>query len=129
MGGIMSAHSQVPTDWFADRQEGQLAVDLFRHDNRLVIRAALAGIEADDLSISVHDDLLTIRGERHHQQDVGHDDWFLRECYWGSFSRSVLLPEDVDEQAIEATIKNGILEIRLPIRSQERKIVVRPIDE
>jgi HSP20 family protein len=125
----MSVPSSLSPDWLATTEEGQLAVDLFRRGSTLVIRAALAGIEPDELSISVHDDLLTIRGERRQQEDIDHDDWFLRECYWGSFSRSVLLPEDVDEHGIEATMKQGILEIRLPIRSHERKIVVRPIDE
>lgn len=125
----MSVRSSLPADWLASNQEGQLAVDLFRRDGFLVIRSVMAGIEPSDLSISVHDDLLTIRGERTHADTIAHDDWFLRECYWGAFSRSILLPEDVDEQAIEATIKNGLLEIKLPIRAQERKIVVRPLDE
>lgn len=125
----MSDRSSLPPDWLAPAEEGQLAIDLFRRGPFLVIRSVMAGIEPADLSISVHDDLLTIRGERHRQDDVAHDDWFLRECYWGAFSRSVLLPEDVDEQGIEATIKNGLLEVKLPIRAQERKIVVRPLDE
>lgn len=125
----MSVPSSVPSDWLAEAPEGQLAVDLFRRNGALIIRAALAGIESADLSVSVHDDLLTIRGERHQKDEINHDDWFLRECYWGSFSRSILLPEDVDEERIEATIKNGILEIQLPINTQDRKIVVRPIDE
>ena len=125
----MPAHSPVPAEWLEGQEEGQLAVDLFRRGSHLVIRGALAGVEPEDLSVTIHDDLLTIRGHRHHQEDINHDDWFLRECYWGSFSRSILLPEDVNEQGIEATIKNGILEVRLPIQSHDRKIVVRPIDE
>ncbi len=117
------------SDWLQNSDEGQLSVDVFRRGSTLVIRSAVAGIEPDDLAISIHDDLLTIRGTRRHHEELDEQDWFVRECYWGSFSRSVLLPEDVDENGIEATIKNGILEIRLPIRAQDRKIVIRSLDQ
>ena len=123
--------SSVPSlqDWLGAPSEGQLAVDLFRRGQSLVIRAAVAGVDPDELSISVHNDLLTIRGERTHQETIDKDDWFHRECYWGAFSRSILLPEDVDEKGVEATMKHGILEIRLPIKASNRKIVVRPLDD
>lgn len=117
------------TDWLQNADEGQLSVDVFRRGSTLVIRSAVAGIEPDDISVSIHDDLLTIRGKRQQTEELDEEDWFLRECYWGSFSRSVLLPEDVDENNIEATMKNGILEIRLPIRAQDRKIVIRSLDQ
>lgn len=117
------------TDWLQNADEGQLSVDVFRRGSTLVIRSVVAGIEPDDISVSIHDDLLTIRGKRQQTEELDEEDWFLRECYWGSFSRSVLLPEDVDENNIEATMKNGILEIRLPIRAQDRKIVIRSLDQ
>ncbi len=119
----------APSDWLAHPDEGQLAVDVFRRGSTLVIRSIIAGVEPDALQISVHDDLLTIRGERHHEERIDREDQFLQECYWGAFSRSVLLPEDVDETQTEATLKNGVLEIRLPIRPHGRKIVVRALDE
>lgn len=117
------------SDWLDHAEEGQLAVDVFRRGATLVIRSIIAGIDPDDLQISVNDDLLTIRGERHHEERIDREDQFLQECYWGAFSRSILLPEDVDDTAAEATIKNGVLEIRLPIRPHGRKIVVRALDE
>lgn len=125
----MSSSDASLRDWLVAPSEGQLAIDLFRRGQVLVIRAAVAGIEPDDLSISVHNDLLTIRGERAHEEVIDKEDWFHQECYWGAFSRSVLLPEDVDEHGIEASMKNGILEIRLPIKAARKKIVVRPLDQ
>lgn len=94
-----------------------------------MIRAAVAGVAPEDLSISVHNDLLTIRGERTHEETIDKEDWFHKECYWGSFSRSILLPEDVDETRVEATMKHGILEIQLPTQASNRKIVIRSLDD
>ena len=125
----MSSSAPSLHEWFGAPSEGQLAVDLFRRGSFLVIRAAIAGVDPNALAISVHNDLLTIRGERTHQEAIEKEDWFHQECYWGAFSRSILLPEDVDEHAIEATMKHGILEIRLPIKASHKKIVVRPLDE
>jgi HSP20 family protein len=125
----MSSPDSSLQDWLSTPSEGQLAVDLFRRGSSLVIRAAVAGVDPEDLSISVHNDLLTIRGERTHQETIDKEDWFHKECYWGSFSRSILLPEDVDETRVEATMKHGILEIQLPIQASNRKIVIRTLDD
>jgi len=102
-------------DWNAAFEEGQLSVDIFREKNELVIRSTVAGAKPEDIDISVHGDLLTIRGKREMERNVDEDDWYYRECYWGSFSRSVVLPYDVKTEQAEASLKNGVLEIRLPI--------------
>lgn len=118
--------TQDQLDWLS-QQEGQLAVDVFRDGDTLVIRSAIAGIVPENLDVVIDGDLLTIRGHRQHKQETNEDDWFVQECYWGSFSRSIVLPLDVVADRTDATIKNGILEIRLPIRS-ERQLRVRAID-
>ena len=120
--------SSPSSEWLTPIEEGQLAVDVFRRGAHLVVRAAVAGVHPDEIDISVHHDLLTIRGERTHEETIQREDWFHQECYWGSFSRSILLPEDVDETRIEANIRHGILEIQLPIRSSAHKIVVRTLE-
>lgn len=100
-------------------------MDVFRDDDTLVIRSTAAGADPDKLDISFHGDLLTIRGVREVEDEVAEDDWYYRECYWGAFSRSIVLPYDVNPERAEASIKNGILEIRLPITStSERNIKV-----
>jgi len=104
-------------------------VDVFRDGNTLIIRSTAAGADPDQLDISFHGDLLTIRGVREAEERVAEEDWFYRECYWGAFSRSIVLPYDVAPERAEATIKNGILEIRLPIMaSSERSIKVKVRD-
>ena len=110
--------------WLEQPAEGELHIDVFRDDTQLVIRSSASGIKAEDLQLSVDGDLLTIRGERKEQQEVADDDWFHRECYWGAFSRSLVLPLDVDADHAIASMKDGILEIRLPIRNAAKMIPV-----
>jgi HSP20 family protein len=118
-----------PQNWDSSLSEGQLSVDVFRDGDSLVIRSTAAGADPDQLDISFHGDLLTIRGVREADSEVAEEDWFYRECYWGAFSRSIVLPYDVVPERAEATIKNGILEIRLPITaSSERSIKVKVRD-
>ena len=102
--------------WLSTPEEGQLSVDVFRDGKDLVIRSTLAGVTPEQLDIAIHDDLLTIRGERKAEQEINDEDWFYRECYWGTFSRSIILPMDVYAEQTQASVKNGLLEIRIPIR-------------
>ncbi len=127
---FLSPVAPSPDQWLLsdDTSEGQLSVDLYRRDQELVIRCPIAGVRPEDVDISIDHDLLTIRGSREHQEDVSEEDWFHRECYWGSFSRTIILPADVNSEKTEASFKNGILEIRLPIRPSDRRIVIRHLD-
>ena len=108
--------------------EGQLAVDVYRDQEELIIRSPIAGVDVDELDLSIHGDLLTIRGERKALGPTQDEDWFYSECYWGPFSRSLVLPLDVYPERTEATILNGILTIRLPIRHEEQRVRVRALD-
>lgn len=101
-------------DWF-NADEGQLNVDVFRDGRELVIRSPIAGVDPKDIEISVSGDLLTIRGKRESAKDIGEDGWYYHECYWGAFSRSIVLPHQVLSEKTEASLKNGVLEIRVPI--------------
>lgn len=108
-------------DYFSDladqrlfEGEGQLSVDVVETAHEVIVRSAIAGVEADDLDITVTQDMVTIRGKRHHgceerETDVLH----VQECYWGVFSRSVVLPHPVRPEDADASMKNGILTIRL----------------
>jgi HSP20 family protein len=112
-------------DWKQAQNEGQLALDVFRRGDALIIRSTMAGVKPEDVDIAVNGDLLTIRGTREHIEETNEDDWFHRECYWGSFSRSLILPVDVYAEKADAAIRDGILEVRIPIRGAERHITVR----
>ena len=106
--------------------EGQLAVDVFQTKNDLVIQSAIAGIKSEDLDISIENDTLIIKGERE-KPDEKEQDYFTQECYWGIFSRKIILPVEVDPSRISAKMKQGILTISLPKieREKKRKVVVK----
>ncbi len=95
--------------------EGELNVDVFQTDTHLVIVAPVAGVEISDLDIAVNDnEVLTIKGSRSVCSEVKEEDYLSRECFWGDFSRSILLPEGLDVDAIKATFKRGVLRVEIP---------------
>ena len=112
-------------DLLGSMDEGQLSLDVLRDGDALVIRSTVAGVKPEDLDIAIHGDLLTIRGKREAGSDTTDDQWFYRECYWGAFSRSIVLPYEVASDLAEASLKNGVLEIRMPIREHGKKVQVR----
>lgn len=95
-------------------EEGQLLIDMYERQDAIVVRSLVAGVDPSDLEIALHNDLLTIRGKREKLQEEVHDDrYYARECYWGPFSRTLVVPVPVDGSNIKATLKNGILAIEL----------------
>ncbi len=98
----------------SEGQEGQLTVDVFQDDANIIIQSTVAGVLPDDLDVSITNDMVTIRGERKQQYEVAPSNFFYQECYWGTFSRSIILPVEIDADNAEAKIKNGVLTIRIP---------------
>jgi HSP20 family protein len=123
---LFGRKTEPTAEWVPTQDEGQLNVDVFRDGDELVIRSTVSGVDPDELDIAIHDDLLTIRGSRTQKHEVNEDDWFYRECYWGAFSRSIILPFDVYSERTQASLKNGLLEIRLPIREAEHRVRIKP---
>lgn len=109
---------------FADAH-GQLALDIYQTSSDLIVEAPIAGVAPEDLQISIQGDILTIKGARKRCQNVAADDLIYQECHWGDFSRSIILPVDVVSERIDATLKNGILTIRLPKALPNRTIEVK----
>lgn len=99
-------------DWLDS--EGELTVDVYQTDEEIVIQSAIAGIEPEDLDISIEKDMITIRGKREKQFEEKEKNYFYQECYWGRFSRKIILPVEVNSSKISASMKNGILTIRIP---------------
>ncbi|MFA5076723.1 MAG: Hsp20/alpha crystallin family protein [Patescibacteria group bacterium] len=111
-------------DWSA-AGEGQLAVDVYQTDKSVVIKSAIAGVLPKDIDISISGDILTIRGTRSKDHEVNDGDYYYRECYWGSFSRSIVLPVEVKQDQIEAVFKNGILTVILPKTKPHKMVNIR----
>jgi len=109
--------------WF--ETEGELAIDVYQTESELVIQSAIAGVKPENLDILIEQDIITVKGSREKPEDGGA--YFAQECYWGPFSRKVILPVEIDPNRIEAIMKEGILTIRLPkiLRERKRKIIVR----
>ena len=108
--------------WF--EPEGQLAIDIYQTENELVIRSAIAGVKPEFVDISFERDIIIIRGKREKPSEEK-GDYFSQECYWGPFSREIILPVEVDPNLAEATMKEGILTIRLPKIEREKKRVIK----
>jgi|SRR3989338_7558375 len=96
------------------QEDGHLTVDVFKNGNDIVIQSTIAGANPDNIDISITKDMVTIRGSRSTEDKIKTSDFYHRELYWGSFSRSILLPADIDPDRSKASMKNGVLTIRLP---------------
>src|SRR6185437_5922419 len=90
---------------------GQLAVDVYETKEKLVVKGRVAGVNKSDLDVSISDNTLTVRGTLNAGEEEGVENYFLQECYWGEFSRSLVLPVPVKEEEIEAVLKDGVLTI------------------
>ncbi len=119
----------TPAHWAEGHDEGQLSVDVGQTEDKLVITATMAGAKPEDISVNINNDLLTIRGKRAREIELAEDDYFYKECYWGAFSRTIVLPVDVLTDAAAATMKNGVLTIVIPKESAKKKVPIRVIEE
>lgn len=115
-------------DWLPPH-EGQLAVDVVETPDSIVIRSAIAGVDPENLDINVTSDTVTIRGQRSRaSESTEADTVHIEECYWGEFSRSVVLPCHVKPDEADAAMKNGILTITLPKAEMTSHLDVIPLD-
>ena len=94
---------------------------MFNTPNEIVIKAIVAGVKPDGLDISISRDMVTIRGKREEVREVEEEDYYYKELYWGSFSRTVLLPQEIEVEEATANEKHGLLTIRLPKVDKEKQ--------
>lgn len=123
-GSTISTQTTFQTD--DELVEGALTIDVYQTDNDIVIVSTIAGVTAKDLDVSITNDMVTISGERKNSVKVKQENYFYQECYWGPFSRSVILPIDVDAEKSAAELKDGVLTITLP-KSEKVKIKKIPV--
>jgi len=104
------------------KTEGKLTVDVFETDSEIIVQSAIAGIKPEDFDISIENDVLEIRGIRNNpQENKPKKNYFFQECYWGPFSRQIILPKEVDSSRTQSSMKEGILTIIIPKLKKERK--------
>ena len=128
-GNHEERHAHINTkneDWAqAAEPGGELAVDVYQTPDAIVIKALVAGVQPTTIDVSLTREMLTISGKREDEREVEEDSYFQRELFWGSFSRTILLPEEVDVDMAEASEKHGILMIRLPKINKKREMKLK----
>lgn len=105
---------------FVEEAEGQLTVDVYQTPTEIVVQSTIAGVDPEELDIAITAESVTIRGRREKMEEVKDDDYFFQECYWGRFARQIILPQEIDAESAAASMKNGVLTIRLPKLNREK---------
>jgi len=105
--------------------EGQLPVDVYQTGNEIIIRAFVAGVRADELNVSISRDMVVIEGSREEREQIPESDYFTRELFWGSFSRTILLPQEIDVENSVASAKDGLLSLILPKHDKARQTKIK----
>ncbi|MSU75139.1 MAG: Hsp20/alpha crystallin family protein [Candidatus Magasanikbacteria bacterium] len=110
---------EKPAGWEPNGAEGQLSVDVAETETELIIVATMAGTKPENIELHLHNDFLTIRGRRQSPVSAS-EHYFYQECFWGTFSRTIVLPVDVLGSEAQSEYARGILTIRLPKASHMR---------
>lgn len=113
----------------SSEEEGELSVDVYQTQSEIIIEAMVAGVKPEDLHLSITRDMITIKGRRDANTQIPPDDYFYKELYWGPFSRSILLPHEIEIEEAEAVEKHGLLIVRMPKidKARQSKIKVKSI--
>ena len=101
-------------------EEGELAVDVYQTPSEIIIKAMVSGVKPEDLDINITREMVTIKGRRETAREINTEDYFQRELYWGSFTRTILLPAEIEVEEAEAIEKHGLLTLRLPKIDKQR---------
>ena len=112
-----------------DMEEGELSVDVYQTSSEIIIEAMVAGVKPEDLHLSITRDMVTIKGRRDGNTQILDDDYFYKELYWGTFSRTILLPHEVEIEEAEAVEKHGLLIVRMPKvdKARQTKLKIKSI--
>ncbi len=127
---LVTQSTDMAEEWPGlDEEEGQLALDVYQTDEAVIIKSTIAGAEPSDIEISLAEGMLTIKGRRESSEQVSADSYMYRECYWGRFSRSIILPIEVRSDKVSASLHNGVLTIRLPKIRRLKSTTIKVDDE
>ncbi len=110
------------TAWIEEEdKDAELTVDVYQTPDMIVVKAMIAGVRPEDLDVSITRDQVTVRGTREEEKIAREEDYFARELFWGSFSRTIQLPEEIDVDEAEAVEKHGLLILKLPKLDKKRQ--------
>ena len=113
-------------NWIEEEDEdAELTVDVYQTPTDIIVQTMVAGVRPEDLELTIARDMITIKGKREESRTVDEENYFTKELYWGTFSRTILLPQEIDPEEAEATEKHGLLTIKLPKIDKEKKTSVK----
>jgi len=113
-------------DWIEEEnEEAELTVDVYQTPTEIIVQTMVAGVKPEDLELTIARDMITIRGKREESRKIEEENYFSKELYWGAFSRTILLPQEIEPDETEATEKHGLLTIRLQKVDREKKTSVK----
>ncbi|MCE9517627.1 Hsp20/alpha crystallin family protein [Candidatus Nomurabacteria bacterium] len=112
-----------------EEEDAQLTIDVYQTPADIIIQTMVAGVQPENLSITITRSMVVIKGKREESRSVATDDYYVQELYWGSFSRTISLPEEVDPEEAEAVEKHGLLRIKMPKinKDKETKLKIKSI--
>lgn len=116
-----TSEPESDSGWLTKANQGQLVVDVYDQGDEIVIESTIGGIKPEDIDVTVEPDLIVIRGKREKQEEVNSNQYYYQECVWGSFSRTLILPVAIKPEKVKASLKNGLLIIKLPKVEEENK--------
>lgn len=105
----------------AEKEGGALSVDMYQTPDEIIIKSVIGGVRPEDLDVSITRDMVSIKGKREETRRISEDNYFYKELYWGSFSRNILLPQEVEVEEAEAVEKHGMLFLKLPKVNKEKQ--------
>lgn len=108
-----------------ENEEAELTVDVYQTPTEIIVQTMIAGVKPEDLELTITRDMLTIRGKREESRVIDEENYFTKELYWGSFSRTILLPQEVEPEETEAIEKHGLLTVRLEKIDKEKRTNVK----
>lgn len=108
-----------------ENEEMELTVDVYQTPTDIVVQTMVAGVKPDDLELTISRDMITIRGKREENRNIDEENYFMKELYWGKFSRTILLPQEVEPEEVEAVEKHGLLTIKIQKVDKEKKNTIK----
>ena len=108
-----------------EEEDGELPIDVHQNDSEIIVQAFIAGVKPDEIQIAITRDSITVKGKRQASQNIEDNDYYIRELYWGTFSRTIELPAEVEPEEAEAVEKHGLIIIKIPKIDKQKKANIR----
>jgi HSP20 family protein len=113
-------------EWIEEENdEAELTVDVYQTNTEIIVQTMVAGVRPEDLELTISRDMITIRGKREESRTIEEENYFVKELYWGKFSRTISLPQEVEPEEVEATEKHGLLTVKIKKVDKDKKNSIR----